>query len=518
MNIQALSSRRRHVIYIAALASMFMAVLDMQIVATALPTIADDLGNLDLFGWVGASYLLATAAVTPFYGKLGDLFGRKTISIAAITIFTIGSLACGLAWSMESLIVARILQGLGGGGLMTTAFAIIADLFEPRERAKYQGYSTIVFTLASLTGPASGGLIAQSIGWEYVFLINLPIGIAVAAVLAFAMPTNLSTKRPAIDYLGGLLLAVSVTAIVYWTEEAVSGSLPTSLYVGLPIVAILALAGFILAETKAEEPMLPLSLFTNRTIALSLAISVVVGVCTLGLLNYFALFLQTVTGLPPAYAGLLFIAPSTGSLIASVTSGIIVSRTGRYKIFPVIAMALGTVTLILFSQVSAATPVWLIAPLMFFFASGIGLQMQTLMTAIQNAAPHHQVGAATGAINLARMIGASFGLAVNGGLLNAGLGYFQGRLPPDVVASLPAPVKEMTPEAMQALPHNIHVMVVDVFTNAFGWVYDFGAILFALSFVLALLLKDVRLPVHEKTDPLDSVEAKDATLAPALGE
>ena len=204
------------IVYFGALIAMFMATIDMQIVVTALPTIAGELGNLHLFGWVGAAYLLSTAAVSPFYGKLGDMYGRKNVVLTAIGLFLVGSLVCGMAWSMESLIAARVLQGIGGGGLMVSAFAMIGELFGPRDRAKYQGYSSAVFALSSVLGPLAGGYITSLFGWRWVFLVNLPIGIIVLAVLAFAMRSRFNEKRHRVDYLGGLLLAIGTTAIVYW--------------------------------------------------------------------------------------------------------------------------------------------------------------------------------------------------------------------------------------------------------------------------------------------------------------
>ena len=204
------------VVYFGALIAMFMATIDMQIVVTALPTIAGELGNLHLFGWVGAAYLLSTSAVAPFYGKLGDMYGRKNVVLTAIGLFLLGSLVCGAAWSMESLIAARVLQGIGGGGLMVSAFAMIGELFGPRDRAKYQGYSSAVFALSSILGPLAGGYITSLFGWRWVFLVNLPVGIVVLAVLAFAMRGRFSEKRHRVDYLGGVLLAIGTTAIVYW--------------------------------------------------------------------------------------------------------------------------------------------------------------------------------------------------------------------------------------------------------------------------------------------------------------
>ena len=491
-----ISRRRKMTIYVAALVGMFMATLDMQIVATALPTIAADLGNLELFGWVGASYLLATAAVTPFYGKLSDLFGRKRVFMVAIALFVAGSLACGIAWSMEALIAARVLQGLGGGGLMTLAFGVMADLFEPRERAKYQGFSSAVFTLSGQIGPVAGGLISQAFGWEYIFLVNLPIGVAVIAVLAFAMPNFATGRQPKIDFPGGLLLAGAVTALVFWAEEALGGGYGGVMVYVLPVVIVVALIAFVLVERRASEPMVPLHLLGNSTIALALLISVIAGVASLGMLNYFALFLQTVTGLPPALAGLLFLPSSVGSLVASVGTGYLVAQTGRYKPYPIAAMALGIVVLLFFTTVTAATPVWVIGVGMFFFSASMGLQMQTLMVAVQAAAPRKDVGAATGTLTLARMIGASLGLAANGGILTAGLVRGQEGISPETLAVMPGPMKEMTPSVIATLPAAAAHEVVTVFTSAFSMVYYTGAGLFALGLVFALAMKNVKLEGH----------------------
>jgi len=408
-------------------------------------------------------------------------------------LFVIGSLACGLAWSMQSLIAARVLQALGGGGLMITAFGILADLFEPRERAKYQGYSSAVFTVASIVGPAAGGVISQSIGWEYIFLINLPVGIVVIFILAFGMPSIKTGRKPSIDYAGGLLLAGAVTATVFWAEEAMGGGYGGVLLYLLPAVAVLAAIAFVMVERRAVEPILPLRLLTNRTIAISLLVSIVAGVSTLGMLNYFALFLQTVTGYPPAIAGLLFLPSSVATLIASIGTGYLMARDGRYKLYPMASMALGALVMVLFAQVNAATPLWMILVLMFFFSFSIGLQMQTLMAAVQAAAPRADVGAATGAVGLARMIGASLGLAANGGLLTAGLIRGQAGISETTLAAMPGPMTEMTPTAIATLPPAAAHEVVEVFGTAFGGVFYFAAGLFAVGFAMSLLLQDIKL-------------------------
>lgn len=489
-----LSQTRRMVAYIAALVGMFMASLDMQIVATALPTIASDLGNLDLFGWVGAAYLLATAAVTPLYGKLGDQFGRKRVFVVAIALFVAGSLACALAWSMPALIAARVLQGFGGGGLMTSAFAIMADLFDEQERPKYQGYSAAMFTLAGLLGPVAGGILADTIGWRYIFFLNLPFGIAAIVALLWAMPAAAANARNKVDYLGSMLLALAITLAVFWAEQVV-GSHERHAFIAfaLPVAFAAAVALFIHVEQRAAEPVLPLGMFADPTIRLTLIASVLAGMATLGMLNYFAVFLQTVTGLPPSLAGLLFLPASVGTLIASVASGALVSKTGRYKIYPVVGMAIGTIAMLAFSFTTAATPFWVIGALMFVFSIAFGLQMQTLLVAVQAAAPASDVGAATGAITLARTVGAAFGMAAIGALLNAGLSRGQDHLPADIASQITGPIKDLAPGAIDHLPEAVRHDVIGVYVDAFTSVYYFGAALFAVAFILVAMLKDVQI-------------------------
>ena len=295
------------VVYFGALIAMFMATIDMQIVVTALPTIAGELGNLHLFGWVGAAYLLSTSAVAPFYGKLGDMYGRKNVVLTAIGLFLLGSLVCGAAWSMESLIAARVLQGIGGGGVMVSAFAMIGELFGPRDRAKYQGYSSAVFALSSILGPLAGGYITSLFGWRWVFLVNLPVGIVVLAVLAFAMRGRFSEKRHRVDYLGGVLLAIGTTAIVYWGYHVLDPAGPDPLTFVLPALALAAIASFIMVERRAEEPIVPLRLFGISTVRIVSGVSLVSGSVTLGMFFYFALYMQTLTGLSPAEVGFLFL-------------------------------------------------------------------------------------------------------------------------------------------------------------------------------------------------------------------
>lgn len=492
-----LTHKRKMIIYAAIFAALFMSALDVHIVATALPTIASELGDLHLFGWVTGGYVLATAVVTPFYGKLADIFGTKKIFIVAISVFTAGSLACGLAWSMQSLIAARVLQGLGGGGLMTLCFVMLAQIFEPRERAKYQGWSMAAMSLAGFVGPFVGGSITQLIGWPYIFLLNLPIAVVIIGVIAVTLPKAEGKSAIKIDYKGGVILGLLIIGVTFGAEHFVNEgiSFGSILFAGL-LIAGLAL--FIWVEKRASEPVLPLQFFSDRTITLSMVISVTVGFCTLGIMTYFALLLQTITGLPPAIAGLMFIPSTIGILFSSIGSGTMISRTGRYKLFIVVAMILGFVVLQLFARVGASTPLWMVGILMFSYPLAIGLQMQAFMVAVQNAAPKKDMGAVTGSLNLARTIGASLGLTVNGGIINAGLTSGQAELGENIVAQLPKDITQITPDVIASMPTELAGIVVGIFEGAFANMFYFGSYLFAACFVLALFLKNVQLPIDKK--------------------
>jgi EmrB/QacA subfamily drug resistance transporter len=487
-------SRATLLVYFGALIAMFMATMDMQIVVTALPTIAGELGNLHLFGWVGAAYLLSTAAVSPFYGKLGDMYGRKNVVMVAIVLFLIGSAACGLAWSMESLIGARVLQGIGGGGLMVSAFAMIGELFSPRDRAKYQGYSSAVFALSSILGPVAGGYITGFVGWRWVFLVNLPVGIVVLALIFFVMKSRFTGKKHKVDYLGGALLAIATTSIVYWGDHVLDPAGPDLWTYILPVIGVGAATWFVLVERSAAEPIIPLRLFRNHTISVVTASSLVAGVVTLGMFFYFALYFQVITGLGPAEVGFLFLPASATSMIVSMLAGRIIARTGRYKWMPVAAFVIGAALMVGFTFVNAHTPFWLIGLLMSVFGISMGLQFQVLMVAIQAAAPLPDIGAATGLITQARTIGASLGLAINGAVMTWALTQQSITLPADARAALPEGLTGLSPHVASALPEAIRETVLSHYTAAFNTTFLWIAALYLVAAGLTLLLKDIQIP------------------------
>lgn len=479
----------RLTLFFLLMTALFMATLDHQIVATALPTIVGEFGQMERFGWIGSAYLLATCAVMPVYGKLGDLFGRKYVMIAAITIFTLGSVACGLAVSMNTLIAARVLQGLGGGGIMVSIFSINADLFEPRERAKYQSYSSLVLMASGAVGPVLGGTMSDLFGWRSIFLINIPIGIAVVAGLMVFLPYRRPTRRPKIDYAGALLLATTVTCIVLLGDSAeLFGALVSTGSLVVLAIAIVSAVAWVSVERRAPEPVVPLSLFANSTFSLMLVISLASGAIGIGMVNYYALFLQTTTGLSPSVAGLMFIMLTGGIVCGSLTAGRLISMTGRYKPFSIISAGLMMLALVLFSQVHPGTPLFLICAIMGLHGIGVGFGQQVPIIAVQNLASRGDVGAATGAITLSRMGGASIAISIYGAIIASGL--VRGATPIPGVAD----IEKLTPLVLSTLPEATRQLVAESYTAAFHPLFLTAVGIALVALVSAVSLKALRLP------------------------
>lgn len=485
-------TRLRLFIFLLLMTAMFMATLDNQIVSTALPTIVGEFGELERFGWVGSAYLLGTSAVMPLYGKLGDLFGRKYVIIAAVFIFTLGSLVCGLAVSMDTLIAARVLQSIGGGGIMVSIFAINADLFSPRERAKYQSYSSLVIMASGSTGPILGGTMSDLFGWRSIFLINLPIGIAVLAGLMVLLPYRKPHRRPKIDYAGAILLAGAVSSVVLWADSSTLFGSPFSpASLAIVLVGLLCTLAFIAVERRVEEPIVPLSMFANPTVSLLLVISLIAGGFGIGMANYLALFLQTTTGLTPTLAGLLFIATSTGIVLGSLTTGRLISTTGRYKYFSVASMGGAVLAMLIFSQLSPSTPIWIIAAAMLFQGIAIGTGQQVPVIGVQNAARAGDVGAASGTVTLTRMAGAAIAISMYGAIVAAQLSG------PAAVIPGVANIETLTPEMLAKLPEATRLLVAEAYTNAFDPLFLTAAFTCLLGLICALSLKNVQLPKAE---------------------
>ncbi|HCI82781.1 MAG TPA: EmrB/QacA family drug resistance transporter [Ktedonobacter sp.] len=487
---QTYDQRRIWIIFSGLMLGLLIASLDQTVVATALPTIVSDLGGLNQLSWVVTGYLLASTASTPLWGKLGDMYGRKRLFQATIVLFLAGSALCGLSQNMAELIIFRAIQGLGGGGLIVLAQAIIADVVSPRERGRYQGIFGAVYGVTSVAGPLLGGYFVDNLTWRWVFYINLPIGVIALAVIAVALPASGQRGHHRIDYLGTALLAAAATSLVLLT------SLGGTVYAwgSLPII-LLAIAGgilivvFIFVERRAAEPVLPLSLFRNRVFAFTSAIGFVVGFALFGVTTFLPLFLQVVNGVSPTISGLRLIPLMGGVLTTSITSGQLITRWGRYKIFPIVGTALMIVGMFLLSLMNPQTNAWLSSLYMLVLGLGLGLVMQVLVIAVQNAVAYKDLGAATSGATFFRSIGGSFGTAVFGAifsnLLVANLASLASALPPGFNAENAASV--------QHLPANVRIEFINAYAHSLQTVFLIAAPVAAIAFILTFMLPEVRL-------------------------
>ena len=404
------------------LLAMLLGSLDQTIVSTALPTIVHDLGGLDQLAWVVTAYLLGATVSTPLWGRASDLYGRKRLFLAAIGIFLTGSALSGAAWGVEELIGFRALQGIGAGGLMTLAMAIVADIVEPRERGRYQGYIQMVFVLASVAGPLLGGLFADHVGWRWVFYVNLPIGAATVVLIATSLEPSPRRERVRIDYTGAALLAAALTAILLvttWGGQTFAWGSPE--IIALTVASVALLLGFVAQERRAPEPVVPLRLFRDRVF------DVVSATLFLTMLPFFAVivfmpvYLQEVTGASATQSGLLLLPMLLAGTATTFLSGRVISRTGRYKVFPVTGLALMTVGLLLLSRLGESTSQVTAAAMLAVFGAGFGMVTQVLTLAIQSAVDRSDIGIATASANLFRALGGSAGVAVFGAIFAAQL-------------------------------------------------------------------------------------------------
>jgi EmrB/QacA subfamily drug resistance transporter len=474
-------------IFGALFLALLLGALDQTIVSTALPTIVGELGGVTHLSWVVTAYLLTSTIAGPFYGKLGDIHGRKVVLQAAIVMFLLGSALCGLAQNMVQLILFRGLQGIGGGGLIVTTVAVIGDLVAPRERGRYQGFFGAAFGLATIIGPLLGGFFVDHLTWRWIFYINLPTGLLALFVIAAALPPP-STRRPhEIDYRGGALLTVALTATILFTSLAgISFAWSSPVTLTLIGLSISSAAAFVAVEWRAPEPLLPMRLFRNRNFVVASSVGLIVGLSLFGAVTFLPIYLQVAKGVSPTASGLMLMPMMFGMLITSILSGRIISRWGRYKLFSVAGTAIMTMGLLMLSRLSLESYHWQPSLDALWLGLGMGMVMQVLILAVQNSVEYKYLGVATSGTMLFRSVGAALGVALFGAIFAGGL---HARLGPQGMEFLTGAV----PAALHDLPPLIHQEYINAVMAALRPVFVVAACTGVLGFVLTLFMRETEL-------------------------
>jgi EmrB/QacA subfamily drug resistance transporter len=502
-----LTQRQIRLVFVGLILGMFLAALDQTVVATALPTIVGDLGGLNHLSWVVTSYILASTVTVPLWGKLGDLYGRKGFFQAAIVIFLIGSALSGAAQNLDSLIAFRAIQGLGAGGLIVGAQAIIGDVVPPRDRGRYTGLIGSAFAVASVAGPLVGGFFTESLSWRWVFYINLPIGaIALVAVAAF-LHGDMTKVQHKIDYVGAGVLSLAVTALVLMlTWGGVSYAWSSATIIGLGIGSVILFAIFIEIEKRAEEPIVPLHLFGNSVFRTSFSVGGVVGFAMFGALTFLPLFLQIVHGASPTSSGLELAPIMAFVLVMSIYSGRRITATGTYRRFPIAGTLLMLASLYLFSHLTATTPFWQIVIFMSLMGMGMGMTMQVLLLVAQNSVDYSELGVATSLAAFGRSIGGAVGVAIGGTILSSRLDHnLSSQLTKIPRSALSSPSVQgaitkvhggsvtASPALIKSMPAVVQHAVKVGFSDSLHVVFLASVPVAALGVIGALLLKEVPL-------------------------
>ena len=494
VSLDAKAEDKRNILLVFAglMVTMLLASLDQMIFSTALPTIVGELNGVDHMLWVTTAYILASTIMLPIYGNLGDLIGRKGLFIGAIALFVLGSIIGGLSQNMAWLIGGRAVQGLGGGGLMILAQAIIADVVPARERGRYMGIMGGVFALSSVAGPLLGGWFTEGIGWRWAFWMNVPLGaLAIASAMLFLrLPKNSRTK-PKLDVAGMALLAVASTCLVLTTTwGGTTYGWGSATIIALIVGTIVAAAAFVSVERKAAEPIMPPHLFRDRNFNLTTIAGLITGIAMFGALAYLPTYLQMVTGAGATKAGFLMIPMMAALLVSSVISGQLVSKTGRYKWLPIIGTLLVSVSLVLLSTMTPSLPVWALCSYLAVMGVGLGMSMQILILIVQNSFPISQVGTATASNNYFRQIGASLGSAVVGSLFVARLTQLLTDRMPGGGSTAAGSSNSFTPAIVRELPAAVRGVIIGAYNDALTPVFLYMVPLILIAVVLLCFVKE----------------------------
>jgi EmrB/QacA subfamily drug resistance transporter len=484
------------VVFSGLMLGLLLASLDQTIVATALPTIAGELHGLNRLTWIVTAYLLTSTASTPLYGKISDLYGRRRIFQAAIIIFLLGSILAGISQNIDELIFTRGLQGIGAGGLMTLAMAIVGDVVPPRQRGRYQGYFTSVFAASSVGGPLIGGFFVENLSWRWIFYINVPVGIVALVVTSSVLKMEFPTRTHSIDYLGSALMVSSVSCLLLTTVWGGNiypwASKPVVLTGGSGIILAVL---FVWREKVAPEPIIPLRLFSNPVFTVCNVLGFIMGTGMFGVIVFLPLYLQLVKGVSPTVSGLLLVPLMAGILTSSILGGRAISRVGRYRAFAVVGTALATVGILALTSLGIHTNQVFMSACLLVLGMGIGMSMPVLTIAVQNGVSWSDMGTATASVNFFRSLGGSIGTAAFGAILVDELqANLKRYVPPSALAHLPGG-KTITgsPAAVRALAPATQHGVLQAFSRSLDFVFVFAAGIMAFAFLLSLFLKDVRL-------------------------